>query len=971
MKQVRRSHATIALIGLALVLLMLLFLPSVLGKAERHEIIRAQIEGLQTASSRFHELVLSLRHGVTANYDEANSWERQLTLAQDKLALLVEDIPELKSGIQEYQQAYLHRSEQWEAFKRHNAVLRNSLSYFQTDLPKLLVHLHKAGMPASGDEFVATFSANLLLLALGEGADRVGEMRFMLTRLQPVLERYGSGFKGEFSLLTRHAAIILNQAPQLSDAMAALIHGNSRLKLARMGEINRALLLAEQKRATLYRGGLLLCVSLLLLGLWLLAMRYLESQRRVAGQAAFLKSVSDTVGVGVMALDENDQIAFVNSYMEHMLGSEPGKLMGLGFHAAGLHVDAQGDPVPAASCQLHAARKIGKKVHGMPYLRSLDGQVIPMEMNATPLDMNNAQGIVAVFQDISRRLEEEKDMRLAGTVFENSQQGIIVTDAKGMIIRANPAYCRMTGYDAKELEGKNPRILKSGQQDKSFYSQMWAELILHGRWQGELYNRRKNGERYAQWANIDAVQTEQGDLLYVGISSDISELVHTRERLANLAYFDTLTGLPNRVLFQDRLAQSLAQARRDQEGFALILADLDNFKAINDTLGHAAGDDLLVEVAGRLSHAVREADTVARLGGDEFALILMRVNKPEEVALVAANIIDKLSMPYQIQGLDISGGASLGVTFWPTDGDSLDVLLKNADVAMYRAKEGGRNNYQFFTRDMADDVADTLRIESGLRHALEAGQLSLYYQPQINSEGRAVSAEALMRWHSDALGWVPPSRFIPIAERCGLISALGDFALWEACKQCRDWRNVLSPDFRIAVNLSAAQFRHEGLIDRVANALHEFDLPGSALELEITESVVMEDVARGQSVLKDLKKLGCKLAIDDFGTGYSSLAYLKRFSVDVLKIDKSFIDGLGQEADDTTVAEAIVSLARSLDLDVVAEGVETSAQLETLRKITQDHRYLAQGYFYSPPVPPKEFEQRFPAFRQLKLVGEA
>jgi len=304
------------------------------------------------------------------------------------------------------------------------------------------------------------------------------------------------------------------------------------------------------------------------------------------------------------------------------------------------------------------------------------------------------------------------------------------------------------------------------------------------------------------------------------------------------------------------------------------------------------------------------------------------------------------------------------------DGDGSDVLLKNADVAMYRAKAAGRNNYQFFTHDMADGVVEAMRIEHGLRRAIEAGELSMYYQPQVAGDGRAVAAEALMRWHSEELGWVPPSRFIPVAERSGLIASLGDFALWQACGQCAQWRERLAPDFRIAVNLSAAQFRHEGLLERVAAVLHEFNLPGSALEIEITESVLMEDVARGQAVLSGLKALGCKLAVDDFGTGYSSLAYLKRFPVDVLKIDKSFVDGVERDSHDTSVAEAIVGLARSLALDVVAEGVETAGQLEVLRRIAGQRGLLAQGFFYSPPIPAPEFEQRYPAFRQLKLVGE-
>jgi diguanylate cyclase (GGDEF)-like protein/PAS domain S-box-containing protein len=768
-------------------------------------------------------------------------------------------------------------------------------------------------------------------------------------------------------LLERHVGVLLVQAPILSKDMAALVHGDARGRLARLAEANRHYLLKEQARASWYRRGLFFSVVVLLLGLALLANRYFDSLRRLGEQGDFLKSLTDTLGVGVLATDSRDRVIFANPQGEKLLGYGPGEAIGrsLQDHC----VDQVGAVSETCPCRISLVAASGEAQHGLQRLRRADGTIVPVEFSAVPLDVTAKRGMVTVLQDITQRLQEEKDLRLAGTVFDSSQQGIIITDAEGIIIRVNPAYCRMTGYPPEELVGRNPRILQSGLHDKDFYRDMWAELILKERWQGEVMNRRKNGERYIQWANIDAVRTEEGDMLYVGITSDISELVYTRERLAHLAYYDTLTSLPNRVLFQDRLNQAFNQARRDKEHFALILADMDNFKTVNDTLGHAAGDSLLVEVAKRLRASVREVDTVARIGGDEFALILMRTQGPEDAAKVAANVVEILSRPYRVQGLEIAGGASLGVTFWPSDGDSPELLLKHADVAMYRAKERGRNNYQFFTSDMADGVVDAMRIESGLRQAIEAGELAMYYQPQVAPDGRAVSAEALMRWNSGELGWVPPSRFIPIAEHTGLIASLGDFALTQACSQCCIWRERLAPDFRVAVNLSAAQFKHEGLVERVADILHEFNLPGSALELEITEGVLMEDVARGQAVLAGLKRLGCKLAIDDFGTGYSSLAYLKRFSVDVLKIDKSFVDGLGEVSGDASVAEAIVSLARSLGLEVVAEGVETSTQLEVLREIAGTYGYLAQGFFYSPPVPAQEFEQRFPAFRQLKLVG--
>ena len=821
-----------------------LLLPAVLGEMAGHEALRARLENLQSGESRFRELVIRLRHGVTSNYDEANLWIARIRADRAALAQEAGINRELKALAGRYENAVRNQEAQWNDFKLRNAVVRNSLRYFQSDVVNFMRQLpHDAVGKTLHDELISLNNA-LFLQALGEGRE-VGETAMAtLDGLRPLAVSLPQPLRLEFGRLSRHAEIIGNSSPRLEADLQGLIHGDGRAILARLAEANHHLLIAEQTKAGRYRAGLLAGVAILLLALALLAVRHLESLRQRA-----------------------------------------------------------------------------------------------------------------------------KDLALAGTVFDNSQQGIVVTNREGAIVRANPAYCRMTGYSEAELLGKNPRILKSGLQDAAFYREMWKSLADTGRWQGELRNRRKNGEHYVQWVNIDAVRSDQahagaeaGETLYVGIASDISELVETRERLASLAYYDTLTGLPNRVLFHDRLRQALAQTRREKESLALIFADLDNFKAVNDTLGHAAGDELLMIMGERMKGCVRESDTVARLGGDEFAVILMDAKGPQEMARLAGNIVEALSAPSRVMGYEVTSGASLGITFYPNDGETPEVLLKNADVAMYRAKERGRNNYQFFTGDMATSVAEALRIEGGLRHALAQGELALHYQAQICPDTGVVAAEALMRWTSSELGTVPPSRFIPVAEKCGLITELGDFALREGCRQCAEWRKTLDRHLRVAVNLSAAQFRDETLVEKVAAVLHEFSLPGSALELEITETVVMEDVSRGQDVLRGLKSLGCRLAIDDFGTGYSSLAYLKRFQVDVLKIDKSFIDGLGSEADDTAVAQAVISLARSLRLEVVAEGVETELQLRSLTELAGEEGFIAQGYLFAKPVSARDFEA---AYRSL------
>lgn len=821
-----------------------LLLPTVMGGVERLEELRARMERLQLAESRFRELVIGLRHGVTSNYDEANGWLDRIQTERAGLAAeMAHDIQAHRAWMNYYKSTQ-DQDLRWNDFKLRNATVRNSLHYFQSEAPAFAATLPPSGLASALHQELLQLNNVLFMQAMGGGRAIEPEVSKALSRMQGVVTSLPPTQQNTFENLARHARIIGKNVAELEADMRALIQGEGRTILMRLAEANHHLLVQEHARAARYRAGLLIGMALLVLAIILLSARFLDSLR-----------------------------------------------------------------------------------------------------------------------------QRDKELRLAGTVFESSHQGILVTDTDGRIVRVNAAYCQMTGYEVHELLGRNPRMLKSGLQDSGFYQAMWQSLKTEGRWVGEVRNQRKNGDLYVQWINIDAVNSEQGERLFVGIATDISELVDTRERLTRLAYYDPLTTLPNRVLFQDRLTHAISQCRREDEKLALILVDLDNFKTVNDTLGHATGDEMLKEVARRLLSRVRESDTVARLGGDEFALILLDAREPESIARVAAEIVNVLAAPYQIMGYEVAGCASLGVTFYPDDGQTPEDLLKQADVAMYRAKESGRNNYQFFTADMAAGVADSMQIESCLRRALETQELSMHYQPQLSAAGRLVGAEALMRWDSAELGRVPPMRFIPVAERSGLIVALGNFALHEASRQCAIWRAVIDPEFRVAVNLSAAQFRNETLVDKVAEALHTFGLPGSALELEITETVVMEDVARGQAVLKRLKELGCRLAIDDFGTGYSSLAYLKRFPVDVLKIDKSFIDGLGEEADDTAVVQAIIGLAKSLRMEVVAEGVETAGQFESLLLLTNADGFLAQGYYFAPPLQAEVFEQQASTRGFLPLLG--
>jgi diguanylate cyclase (GGDEF)-like protein/PAS domain S-box-containing protein len=562
-------------------------------------------------------------------------------------------------------------------------------------------------------------------------------------------------------------------------------------------------------------------------------------------------------------------------------------------------------------------------------------------------------GLLFLMTDLRERRRAGQHLQLSEKVFQNTQEGIVVTDSGGRIISVNPAFTAVTGYLPQDVMGKNPNVLQSGRHDAVFYRAMWDELAATGQWQGEIWNRRRNGEIYPEWLNISVVYNDDGSIAYyVTVFSDISLVKQNEERLHRLAHFDALTGLPNRLLFADRLQQALVQAKRSNTLVGLLFLDLDRFKPVNDSLGHRAGDQLLQEVAHRLTEVVRAQDTVARHGGDEFTVILPDLGSAAGAANVAEKIIEVLAAPYRLAGRDIFVGASIGIAVYPVSGEEAEVLVKHADIAMYRAKEEGRNSYQYYRPGHEESSRDVFELEHGLRHALERGELRLVYQPEIEIEtGRVVAVEALLRWRHPERGDIPPAEFIPIAEDSGLINAIGEWVLREACAQNSAWQRGGLPPVRIAVNLSVRQLRNLRFAEKVAEILDETGLAPEWLEVELTESVIMQHAKETMGILWQLKSIGVHLSIDDFGTGYSSLNYIKRLPVDTLKIDRSFVESVDTDANDQAISNAIIALANTLNLRVVAEGVENEKQLWFLR----DHNCCdAQGHFFSRPVDPEQ-----------------
>ena len=558
-------------------------------------------------------------------------------------------------------------------------------------------------------------------------------------------------------------------------------------------------------------------------------------------------------------------------------------------------------------------------------------------------------GIVSIYTDLSEQRANANREHLAQKVFTHTPVGIVLTDREHRIDSINPACIQLTGFEGFELVGHTVFALldTTTAQDVERLERTIAE---RGSWQGELEFIRKSGQSLSADVRINVVdaQSDNQGGHYIWIIADITERKQAEARMRHIAQHDPLTGLPNRLSLLNRLGQLLPEARRHNFKAAVMFLDLDRFKVINDTLGHQVGDELLREVASRLSAVVRKTDFVARLGGDEFVILLPDVRMPTDAALVAGKIVAALAEPVGADGNELHTSPSIGISIFPDDGADGDTLLKNADTAMYHAKAAGRNNYQFFANEMNQAAAQRLDIERKLRHAIARNEFALVFQPQFSAGSRQpTGVEALVRWHHPSDGIIPPDRFIPVAEETGLIVDIGDWVLRNACREMKHWQDAGLQPLRIAVNVSARQLRRRDFCDAVAGALAETGLPAELLELEITESAVMEDPEEAVALLQRLGRMGLTLAIDDFGTGYSSLAYLKLFPIDHLKIDRSFVRDIEHDLNDRAIAFSTIALAHSLGLNVIAEGVETEDQLELLRSNGCDE---VQGYLFSKPL---------------------
>ena len=698
--------------------------------------------------------------------------------------------------------------------------------------------------------------------------------------------------------------------------------------------------------------GLLIATVLIVLTTLVINIDY-SKLKKLHQKVRYLTTAVDQASVSILITNLMGHIEYVNKHFERSTGFNADEVVGKTPRIL------KSDKNPEIKYQqLWQTIKQGNIWYGELNNKSKKGEYYCSRISVAPV--KNDEGVIsnyiAVAEDITQHKIAEKQLRLSAAVFDNSTEAIMITDSDKNIKAVNDAFVQTTGYSRAEVIDNKPSILRSGRHDVQFYKSLYKSLKTHGRWEGEIYNRRKNGEIFPEWLAIFTILDEHGNIEgYAGMFKDITEQKKTESFIIRQANFDELTGLANRYFFNERLDQALAHAARTNERIAILFIDLDRFKHVNDKLGHSAGDKLLQDVGNRISHLIRKSDTAARFGGDEFAIILRDIKQLTDLEKLVVSLLKSLSRPYMILNQDSFISASIGITLYPDDGSDPETLLQNADSAMYRAKDNGRNNYQFFTSSLRDEIVRHNKLEEDLHYAQINQEFCLHYQPVYDLKSQEIAyAEALIRWNHPDNGMVLPAQFIHIAEECGLINSIGEWVLRSACEEAMTWLSTSQSPPGVSVNVSAIQFEQDNFAALVTNVLQDTQLEAKRLTLEITESLMITNTPDVIQQLNVLKNLGVQISIDDFGTGFSSLSYLKKLPVNKLKIDRSFMSDVITNKEDSALVKAIIVMAQSLSLDTIAEGVETQEQEEFLKALSCGY---VQGFKYSKAISGSDFIQ--------------
>jgi len=656
----------------------------------------------------------------------------------------------------------------------------------------------------------------------------------------------------------------------------------------------------------------------------------------------------------IVITDPNRNITFVNDIFEKTTGYSQQEA--LGQNPRILKSDQHDQSFYE---EMNEKLNKGEKWEGEFINRRKDGSLLYEKASIVPVFLNNKLiSYLAIKLDITKYIEQNMKLAQAASVFENTEEAIIIADEEGKVISINPAFTNIYGYLLDDVKGKNLSLLHSDMQDANFYKNMWNQILENGMWRGKIINKTKNGEIIPIWETIKKITDKFGKTVnYTAIQTDLRELESSQAKADYLAYHDPLTGLYNRVNFEEYLAHALFIAKRNKSSLAILFIDLDRFKVINDTLGHDIGDEVLIAVANRLKKTLRESDFISRWGGDEFVVILENLSTASEAAVVAANIIDSLKEPMNIHSHHLITTASIGISLYPENGEDANTLIKHADSAMYLAKDMGKNNFRYYTTELSKEIQNKLDIDMALHNAIENNEIFMVFQPQYDLKTKKIiSVEALVRWENQELGFVPPDKFIPIAEDSGTIISLGYFIFEESCKGYKKLRQNNVEIQQVAINVSSIQFKEPHLLETFISIAKRHNIEPSEIEIEITERFIMEHTIANMNMLQNFRNYGFKISIDDFGTGYSSMSYLKQLPVDTIKIDKSFVDDITLESSENAIIEAIIALSKTLGYSIVAEGIETKEQEAFLEKTNCD---IGQGYLFAKPLSCDEVIQRF------------
>ncbi len=935
------------LLSLFIIFLTILFLylfhieKNIQNYAQNHE----KIIKLKLLDKELNSFSISLNK--FSNYDKingaANDFQQTLLTLRNNLRLNYPDNIQIQKKLQDIQDNFNKKRENIEYFKSLNASLISG-SHFLFDLQATI-----SETKAISAETKVLINEALFYMLRYTDSEYI-DKAYVLKKLQKIdsLEQKN---KHPFVKNFYKQSLKMLETLATLKKVSANIH-NSKLHYSIM-ELNDMLdtiygknLLMEKIIALFF---FIFTVSILI-ALILTHIRSLKNEKELY---AFRYAVEHSDN-SVVITDPERNITFVNDVFEKTTGYT--KQEALGQNPRFLKSQKQDESFYK---ELNKKLNNGEKWEGEFINKRKDGTLFYEKASIVPVFLNKKLvNYLAIKLDITKYVEQNMKLAQAASVFENTEEAIIIADNEGKATSVNAAFTNIYGYTLDEVKGKTLSILNSGHQDENFYKEMWDKIIHNGIWRGKFINKTKSGDIIPVWSTIKQFSDPYGKVInYTAIQTDLREIESSQAKADYLAYHDSLTGLYNRVNFEEYLSHALLVAQRNESILAVLFIDLDRFKVINDTLGHDIGDEVLITVAERLRKSLRESDFISRWGGDEFVVILENISSASEVAVVATNIIDSLKEPMEVQSHHLISTASIGIALYPENGEDANTLIKHADSAMYLAKDMGKDNFRFYTIELSKEIQNKLKIDMALHNAIEKNEIYMVFQPQYRlKDKKIISVEALVRWQNKELGFVPPDKFIPIAEDSGTIITLGYFIFEESCKAFRTMRESGVNLQRVAINVSSIQFKEPHLLETFISIAKRHNLSPEDIEIEITERFIMEHTIANMNMLQNFQNYGFKISIDDFGTEYSSMSYLKQLPVDTIKIDKSFIDDIEENSSDNVIIEAIIALSKTLGYEIVAEGIETEEQEKFLKDVECD---IAQGYLFSKPVSCDDIIARF------------